>query len=595
MHSAVVRRAAVVGTRLPPRALVVLLAILSAALWVFAVVFVVQGTPADQAVQRGLLELLVVGIPLIAALYALRVPRTARFGYLLLGSAVAWSLTALGESVQSVPYSVGRVSAWLVFPLLIYLMLSFPEGRLASQRDSALFGAANALIALFYVGSALFVEAYPHDTPWATCRSDCPANAFLVLDAEPAVMGQVIQPLRELLAAVVLLGVTASMVRRWRAATPLRRITLGPVVVAGSALCVALIAFFAVRRAWPDSTGATTLGLVWSLSVPAVAAAFLVGLQRRRLLLAHTVAGVAESLRHEPDPERTRDEISRTLRDSTLEVFAADAGGWRDSGGRFHALLPADERALTLIPDWREPEIALAYDVELREDEELVEAVGMLVLAGLHHQRLLSQLDDSRRRLATAAGLERARIERDLHDGAQQRLITLRINLTLAEELMRTDPEHGLDAVHELGAEIEQALEDVRSVAHGIYPALLAERGVGDALRGVAMQTPMPVDVEVTGLTRLAPEIETAVYFTCLEALQNALKHAAGATGVWIVLRQGRDLTLEVRDDGPGFEPGDSEGGLRNMRDRLEAIGGRLSIVSSPGHGTRVLGRVPLT
>jgi signal transduction histidine kinase len=594
MSAALAPRAAVVRVGVPSRRRVRALVLVSVALWVLAVIYVMRGTPRDQAVQHGLVELLVVGVPIVAGLYALRAPRTAWFGYLLIGTGAAWSLTALGESTQSLPYSIGRVSAWLIFPLLIYLMLAFPEGRLSSRRDRLLFGSANSLIALLFVGSALFVDSFPVDTPWATCRADCPANAFLVLDAEPALMDSVIQPLRELLAAIVLLAVTGSLVRRWYAATRLRRITIEPVVVAGSLLCVVLVAFLVVRRAWPESSAAETLGVVWSLSVPAVAAGFLIGLLRRRLLLARALAGLAEPMRHEQDPERMRDAVASTLGDSTLELFAADSGGWRDSHRRFTATLPADGRALTLIPDERDPQIALAYDAELRDDEELVEAVGLLVLARLHHKRLLGQLEDSRRRIATAADLERVRIERDLHDGAQQRLIALRINLALAEELMRTDPELAVETVHKLGAEIEQALEELRAVARDAYPPLLADRGVADALRGMAARSPLPVHLRATGLTRLAPEIETAVYFTCMEALQNALKHATDATGVWIVVSQGNELSLEVRDDGAGFQPAEPVGGLRNMCDRLEAVGGRLSIVSSPGGGTRVLGWVPL-
>jgi signal transduction histidine kinase len=140
----------------------------------------------------------------------------------------------------------------------------------------------------------------------------------------------------------------------------------------------------------------------------------------------------------------------------------------------------------------------------------------------------------------------------------------------------------------------------LRELAHGVYPAILKDHGLERALRNLSSDAPLPVDVRAAGVTRHPPELEIAVYFTCAEALQNAISHARGATGVWIVLDQARELTLEVRDDGPGFTPPASDdpvsghSGLRNMRDRLEALGGRLTIVSSPGHGTRVIGAVPL-
>ena len=189
------------------------------------------------------------------------------------------------------------------------------------------------------------------------------------------------------------------------------------------------------------------------------------------------------------------------------------------------------------------------------------------------------------------------RIERDLHDGAQQRLIALRIRLGLAEQRLATDPGAGVDVLQKLGFEAEGALEELRSFAHGVYPPLLTARGLHNALRSIAAQAPMPVHVVAEGVARHPIEIESSVYFTCVEALQNALKHGEGATGVWIELHQTRDeLRFEVRDDGPGFGSGRRDGrGLRNMRDRIEAVGGDLAVEASPGRGTRVVGSVPLS
>jgi signal transduction histidine kinase len=150
--------------------------------------------------------------------------------------------------------------------------------------------------------------------------------------------------------------------------------------------------------------------------------------------------------------------------------------------------------------------------------------------------------------------------------------------------------------MHELGDEVERTLEELRSLAHGVYPALLSDRGLGDALASVLAESPVPVHLVTEHLARYPPEIETAVYFTCLEAVQNAIKHGRGATGLWLTLNASSGLRFEVRDDGAGFVPptGEHNGGLRNMRDRIEAIGGRLAIESAPGEGARVRGTVPL-
>jgi len=136
----------------------------------------------------------------------------------------------------------------------------------------------------------------------------------------------------------------------------------------------------------------------------------------------------------------------------------------------------------------------------------------------------------------------------------------------------------------------------LRALARGVYPPVLTDRGVPDALRSVAMLVPLPVHLIEGGVRRHPIEIESAAYFTCVEAVQNALKHAHGATGIWIKLGQApRWLHFEVRDNGPGFQTDGAHGrGLRNMRDRIEAVGGQVSIESEPGHGTRVTGTIPL-
>ena len=229
------------------------------------------------------------------------------------------------------------------------------------------------------------------------------------------------------------------------------------------------------------------------------------------------------------------------------------------------------------------------HDRALRDDEELLHAVQALILSWLRHAQMrrrlagsLRQLEDSRARLVRAADQERSRIERDLHDGAQQRLIMLRIKLSLAEELLETDPAAGRKAVGDLGSEIEHALEEVRAIAHGVYPSVLSDRGLEDALRGSVAGSVLPVHLITHRVSRQPAEIELAIYYVCIEALQNVQKHAHGATAVWVTVRQDDHLTLEVRDDGAGFVPAPAPGGLRNMADRIEAVGGRL-MVDSPG------------
>ena len=186
-------------------------------------------------------------------------------------------------------------------------------------------------------------------------------------------------------------------------------------------------------------------------------------------------------------------------------------------------------------------------------------------------------------------------IERDLHDGAQQRLVALRIKLELAEDLVREDPEKGLLKLHALGDEVTEALEEIRALAHGVYPSLLADSGLAEALRAAALRAPVPTVVVPDGVGRYPHEIENAVYFCCLEGLQNISKHAEGATGATITLAEDDMLRFEVRDDGVGFNGNARSGaGLTNMRDRLAAVDGHLTIHSVPDEGTIVTGAIPL-
>ena len=591
------------------RNLIMAIGLVGVGICAISVAFVAWSAPSDQRVERAIVELLVVAVPIGAGVYALRSPPNERFGVALVASGLLWSTTALGEASSSTLYSIGRVAGWLVFPSLIYLLLAYPGGRVAPGLDRLLSRSINLLLWLLYIGSALLVSAYPLYTPWSTCVTDCPANAFMLPASEPAIMSDVIEPGRELLAVALFVGVLVSMGRRWLAATQLQRRTIAPVMVMGALSIVLLAAFFAARRLADDTDTARTLGTLWGLCVAGIAAAFFVGLVRRRLLLGHVLADLAMRLSDCADLAAVRDALASALGDPTLEVLIPDGPvGWRDADGE-PASLPAAAggRGVTIVRDAGEPAVALVHDPVLRSDEDLLAAVGTLVLGTVRHQRAtrrlasaLWALGQSRRRIAEAADSERARIERDLHDGAQQRLMTLRIRLSLAEELLGSDLTAGTLAVHELGDEVDRTLDELRSLAHGVYPAILNDRGLGDALRSLAREAPMRVHLQTLGLKRLSRQVETAIYFTCAEAVQNAVKHAGSASAVWITITQTDVVTFEVRDDGPGFAAFVANGsaarhdGLRNMRDRLDALGGRLTIDSAPGRGTRIIGVVPL-
>jgi len=212
-------------------------------------------------------------------------------------------------------------------------------------------------------------------------------------------------------------------------------------------------------------------------------------------------------------------------------------------------------------------------------------------------RRHAEELRRSRARVVSAADAERQRIERDLHDGAQQHLVALEANLGAVRAFIDSDAEKAKAILGELRVAVREAMQDFRDLAHGIYPPLLQDRGLSEALANAARRASIPTRLAAAGDGRYAPEIEAAVYFCCVEALQNAAKYAGEGARATIRLSEKEDaLLFEVVDDGPGLDPARTTlgAGLTNMRDRIEAIGGDLRIESTLGRGTRVVGTIPL-
>jgi signal transduction histidine kinase len=213
-------------------------------------------------------------------------------------------------------------------------------------------------------------------------------------------------------------------------------------------------------------------------------------------------------------------------------------------------------------------------------------------------RRQSAEVQASRGRIVAAADRARRQIERNLHDGAQQHIVALAVRVKLVSQLVEKEPEQARAALDEIGVAIEDTLQALRDLAHGIYPPLLADKGLHAALESAARRATVPVSVRADGLARYAPECEATVYFCVLEALQNAGKYAGARASVTVELREDEGtLSFVVSDDGAGFDVSarGSGAGFTNMLDRLGALGGTLRVESAPGRGTRVVGAVPAT
>jgi signal transduction histidine kinase len=214
-------------------------------------------------------------------------------------------------------------------------------------------------------------------------------------------------------------------------------------------------------------------------------------------------------------------------------------------------------------------------------------------------RRQADELRASRARIVAASDAARREIERNLHDGAQQHLVALAVNVRLARKLAETDPESSFELLDQLGLDLQDAVQELRALAHGIYPPLLIDRGLEEALRAAAGRAALPTEVEAVDLVRYSPETEAAIYFCCMEALQNAGKHAGeGSSATVRVWRDGDQLAFEVADTGAGFDMKGVAGkgaGFVNMSDRVGAVGGTLQVDSAVGQGTTIAGKVPIT
>ncbi|HWV85047.1 MAG TPA: histidine kinase [Capillimicrobium sp.] len=568
-----------------------------------AVLLTLDGTsahPASTAVARGLS----VALPCLVGLYAWHRREGARFGIVLIATGALVFVTALAESPDPWPYTVGRVAGWLVEIALVVLVLSYPSGRLTTRADRLLV-AAIALVVLVAFGPRLFLaEQFSVPSPYTGCVDACPDNALMLVDREPRALVSALSTAGLVGVAVVMVLVVLRLARRLVGASPLARAMFGPVLVVAILRVALLAAGISLRDADASVAGLELVAWLLALLVPALAVVSLAGLVRWRTFAGGAMLRLADCL-PASTPERLERAFAEAFRDPGVRiVFPTAGGGWCDAWGREVRPPPAGAgRALTPISDGERLVAGLVHDEALLLEPTVLNAGTAIAGTALGSRRLVSEAETalrelrrSRARIASVAERERRRIERDLHDGAQQRLVALRIELELAEELIRTDPERAARRVHALEGRVDEAIDELRALAHGIYPPVLADRGLPEALRAVAARSGLPVTVTAHDVGRYHEVVESAVYFCVLEALQNVVKHAAGVHRVRITLDGGGErLTFSVRDDGLGFgDAGPVGQGLANMRERMATVGGTLTVTSASRVGTTVRGAVPV-
>jgi signal transduction histidine kinase len=475
-----------------------------------------------------------------------------------------------------------------------HLLAVFPDGR-ATTRLQRVFIAVN------YTGTVpLAVVQLLLVHPDRIGCAGCPDDLLVLGDRQP--YGDAVLTISNL--SYVALGglLLWIMLVRWRQASGPRRRSLVPVAL----VAVVLVAAYVVREALKtvmtspplfdslDLVVVTTL-MLWPL-------AFLAGLARTRLDRS-AVGDLAVQLGEPLPPGRLEQVLARALHDPTLQLayWLPDRNAFVDAEGR-PVELPAagGDRAVTILRHDGDPVAALLHDAALEDDPELVQAVAATARMTIENQRLqaevraqLEEVRASRARIVEFGDAERRRVERNLHDGAQQRLVNLSLALGIARSQVPTTSDGELAvALDEAAAELRLALAELRELARGIHPVILSEAGLGPALASLAERSPIPVTVAVAPSDRFPARVEETAYYVASEALTNAAKHAHANAVTISTRRLGGGLVVEIGDDGVGgADPNGS--GLRGLADRVAALDGRLQVRSPTGEGTCVIAELP--
>jgi signal transduction histidine kinase len=504
-------------------------------------------------------------------------------------------------------FGVGVMWEEVIYPMTVVVILAFPNGRLEGLAERLILGGALLGVVLPVLIATL---SDPHFTPSFSisgCRVACPRNGAAVF-SQPSWLPQ-LSDFRNYMSVAVPVSMIGLYAWRWITARPPRRRALAigaPIAVLFLVMQASYRTLFIVAphglsisaqpiQSWLQWTFAGSRALIWY--------GFLFALIGAELFAGRTLRSLVGNSLRRPSLEQLERMVREPLGDPGLRLGFWRPGpqDWVDATGA--PLAPPEPGQMLTELESDGLAVAIVCDEQLGEDPELLQAAGTVALLALENAELdagwndaLVELRAAQVRIVRAGNDERQRVERNLHDGVQQRLVAVRGKLGLARGLAA----EGSPLIAELetvGAQLEEAIDELRDVAHGIYPPLLREGGLPAALQSIKYHTPIGLTVRATDVGRHPPELESAVYYVCVEAIQNVDKYGgAGVRAVVELSESPSELRFDVTDDGPGFDATTAQGGsgLQNMHDRLSAVGGHLTIVTAPGDGTIVRGSVPL-
>jgi signal transduction histidine kinase len=518
----------------------------------------------------------------ISGLVAWRRRPDSRTGVLMTATGFAFMITPLLRQVDGALVFTAwslLVDAWIFFYVPVLLTL-LTRGRMRERRDRWLVAAYAVPLVLLQVVWMLFTESDPGE-----------GENLLAVFPDADVARVLDRAQRALL--VLLLAVTVFVIAyRWLKASAPRRRALLPSIAGALTLLM-----FATLLTNDLLSGERSEVLLWvtACSLVSVPLAFLAGQLRSRLArgaladLFRTIGGAR--------PDELQPALARALGDPDLRIgYAQPDGGYADTDGA--PVTAGGERALARVERDGRPLAAIAYDASLDDDPELVEAVTAAATIAIDNARLLeerelqlAEIKASRERIVAAGDAERRRLERNLHDGAQQRLVGIALQLRLLQNRVTNDPSAAA-LVTTASDELANSLAELRELARGIHPAVL-EHGLPAAIDALATRSPVPTDVDCVLDGRLAEPVELAAYFVVCEALANVAKYARATSAAIRVREEDGTLLVEVADDGVGGADAALGSGLRGLADRVEALDGALRVSSRAGAGTIVRAELP--
>jgi signal transduction histidine kinase len=520
-----------------------------------------------------------------------------RLGPLLVAAGAAYLARQLRYSFDAWLFTIFFALGELPYALVPHSVLAYPTGRVVGRAERAVLkvGYASLLVVpfailLFYDGSRKLLFY----------NSSRPHHSLILVHGS----ADTVEALQKAL-VVFYFGILGTLfialiLRRFWRATPRSRRILAPLLVA--AVAIALRALYECVRTFVSQPVASEYLFWWQvaafITLPLALAA---GMLRAHLARAG-VGDLVVELEH-AGPQAFRDALARSLGDPTLEVafWLPDRGSYADAAGEPVELPEDGGRAVTRLEHDGKPLAAIVHDPSLLEEPRLIQGAGAAARLALENERLqaeiraqLAEVKQSRVRIVTATDEERRRIERDLHDGAQQRLAALALQLRSAQRRLGSrdvDPEVSalLDSAV---AELQAANEELRELVRGVYPAILTEDGLAAALESLADRNPFPIELDVPE-GRFPARVEATAYFVASEGLANVAKHAQASKASVCISRSNGVLSVEIADDGVGGAQLHEGSGLSGLSDRVEALGGRLRIRSPLGEGTRVFAEIP--